>query len=478
MLPVLMKTRRFMRIVISATSTYALVALALLPAFGNAQTFVRIETAYGNIDIELFDTVATKTVENFLNYVQGGDYDGTFIHRIESGFVLQAGGYIFNPEDGGFSQGGTSHIPTDLPVANEFNLSNVRATVAMAKSSDPDSATSEWFINLADNSAALDNPLNLGGFTVFGEVTPDGMRVVDQLATIPTFVFAPNPVYNFPGFNNLPLFNFPSGLPVQTSNLVLLNKVSVLQQDTDMDGIVDSEENAAPNSGDGNNDGIPDREQSNVASFTDTYGSLMSIVAPASTTLSSVTVLDENFLTTDIQAVGGIFDGINLGHGFLSFLVKGFAPGGAVNIDLIVHTGALPDSYYKYGPTPQNPVKHWYRFDYDPETGTGANVNGNVVSLSLVDGGRGDGDLSPDGEIYDPGAVATNVAIAGSSGNSGGGCTISTLSNGQKNGGEWLILLILGFWLRAYRRVENRRKTGCLSRSSVQLTIPGMGGSR
>jgi len=425
-----------------------------------AQTFVRIETPYGNIDVELFDSVAPNTVANFLNYVRDGDYDGTFIHRIESGFVLQAGGYIFNPDDGGFSQGGTSHIPTDSPVDNEFNLSNVRATVAMAKGTDPDSATSEWFINLADNSAALDNPLNSGGFTVFGEVTPDGMRVVDQLATIPTFVFAANPSYGFPGFNNLPLFNFPSGLPVQTSNLVLLNRVSVLPQDTDMDGISDSDENAAPNSGDGNYDGIADRQQSNVASFPDTYGSLMTVVAPPSTTLASVTVLNENFLTSDVSAVGSIFDGVNLGHGFLSFLVKGLAPGGAVDIDLIVHAGALPDSYYKYGPTPLNPAKHWYRFDYDPLTGTGADINGNVVTLHLVDGDRGDGDLSPDGEIYDPGAMATNIAIVGSGGGGGGGCTISTISGGQKKGGEWLLLLMLVFVLQVCRHFKICRKQG------------------
>jgi len=181
----------------------------------------------------------------------------------------------------------------------------------------------------------------------------------------------------------------------------------------------------------------------------------MTVVAPPSTTLASVTVLGEDFLTSDVSAVGNIFDGINLGHGFLSFLVKGLAPGGAVDVDLIVHTGALPDSYYKYGPTALNQVKHWYQFDYDPQTGTGANVNGNVITLHLVDGERGDSDLSPNGEIYDPGAIATNIAIAGSSGGGGGGCAMTTMSGGRKNGAEWLLFLILISGLQAWRRCKS-----------------------
>lgn len=430
----------------------ALVVVGLWSFEVNAQTFVRIETALGNIDVELFDTVAPNTVANFLNYVTDGDYDGTFIHRIESGFVLQAGGYIFNPGNGGFSQGGTSHIPTDLPIANEFNMSNTRATVAMAKGSNPDSATSEWFINLADNSTALDDPLNAGGFTVFGMVTPASMNVVDQLASIPTFIFAANAAYGFPGFNNLPLFNFPSGMPVQTSNLVLLNRVSILPQDSDMDGIGDIEESAAPNAGDGNNDGIPDLQQPNVASFSDTYGGLMTVVVPPSASLASVTVLNEDFLTSNISAIGRVFDGVNLGHGFLSFTVKGVAQGGAVDVELIVHTGALPDSYFKYGPTPLNPANHWYLFDFDAQTGTGAEINANVVTLHLVDGGRGDGDLNANGEISDPGAIATNIANAVSGG--GGGCTMTSSSGAQKKGGEWLLVLLLVFGLRIYRRVQ------------------------
>lgn len=143
-------TTLFMRAAMS------LATVASMPSIANE--IVRMQTDLGSFNIELFDTVAPETVANFLNYVNDGDYDGTFIHRSDPGFVLQMGGYIFDPDQGDFFGDGTSHIPTDPPVINEFGMSNIRGTIAMAKSGgDPDSATSEFFINLADNSENLDN---------------------------------------------------------------------------------------------------------------------------------------------------------------------------------------------------------------------------------------------------------------------------------------------------------------------------------
>ena len=129
-----------------------------------ANFIVRMQTDLGAIDIEMFDTVAPQTVANFMNYVNDGDYDGTFFHRSIPGFVVQGGGYIANTPNGSILTDGASLIPTDPPVVNEFNLSNLRGSIAMAKvGGDPDSATSQWFFNLDDNSANLDE--QNGGFT-------------------------------------------------------------------------------------------------------------------------------------------------------------------------------------------------------------------------------------------------------------------------------------------------------------------------
>ncbi len=157
---------------------FLLAAFVSLPCAAN--TIVRMQTDLGSVEIELFDTAAPETVANFLNYVNAGDYDGTFIHRSDPGFVLQMGGYIFDPDQGDFFAEGTSHIPTDPPVINEFGMSNVRGTIAMAKlGGDPNSATSEFFFNLADNSENLDN--QNGGFTVFAQVI-SGQDVIDAIA--------------------------------------------------------------------------------------------------------------------------------------------------------------------------------------------------------------------------------------------------------------------------------------------------------
>lgn len=147
---------------------------AMLPAAATADTIVRVSTTFGDFSIELFDEQTPATVENFLNYVERGDYDGSFIHRSEPDFVVQGGGYHFVPFEGPVA------IPRDPPVANEPGISNTRGTVTMAKlEGDPDSATSQWFVNVSDNSESLDE--QNGGFTVFGQVLGDGMEVVDRI---------------------------------------------------------------------------------------------------------------------------------------------------------------------------------------------------------------------------------------------------------------------------------------------------------
>lgn len=201
------------------SSRLFLLAAALLPTAVLA-TSVRLQTTLGNIDIELYDTAAPKTVANFLAYVNSGAYNNTIFHRSVSGFVLQGGGFSW--KDG--TDSGPVRIATAAPVANEASTTrpNLRGTIAMAKQDgNPNSATSEWFINLGNNSA-LDSPSNNGGFTVFGNVTASSMAVVDALAAIPAYnVNSPIGL-----FQNFPLRNL-SGTVIDRTNILFVTQAAV-----------------------------------------------------------------------------------------------------------------------------------------------------------------------------------------------------------------------------------------------------------
>ena len=193
---------------------WALVAFLFLPLAGQA-TVVRLQTALGAVDIALFDNEAPLTVANFLSYVNSGAYNNSFIQRSIPFFVIQGGGYIMD------SATGLRQITAGPPVANEFSASrsNLRGTIAMSKvSGNPDTATSQWFINLADNSATLD--AQNGGSTVFGRVTGNGMAVVDAIAAL-TAVSAG-------GFSNLPVTSVPASGQLGQSELVMVTAATVL----------------------------------------------------------------------------------------------------------------------------------------------------------------------------------------------------------------------------------------------------------
>lgn len=142
---------------------------------GAAQPAVLVETSQGDITLRLFPDKAPVTVENFLRYVDDRFYDGTLFHRVIPGFMIQGGGFLAD----------MTEKATRAPIANESRnrLHNLRGTVAMARTSDPDSATAQFFINLRTN-LSLDWVPGRPGYTVFGEVT-DGMNIVDFLATAP-----------------------------------------------------------------------------------------------------------------------------------------------------------------------------------------------------------------------------------------------------------------------------------------------------
>ena len=141
-----------------------------------AGTLVQFRTSVGDFEIELYDQAKPVTVQNFLRYVTNNLYADSFFHRGVGNGVIQGGGFwVSNRTD--LVNYSVFPVPTFAPITNEFSVgpfySNVYGTIAMAKSSDPDSATSQFFINLADNSSGLDNSADSGGFTVFGRVIGD-----------------------------------------------------------------------------------------------------------------------------------------------------------------------------------------------------------------------------------------------------------------------------------------------------------------
>jgi len=137
---------------------------------------VTVKTSDGSFTLRLFRDKAPVTVENFLAYVDSGFYDGTIFHRVIPDFMIQGGGFL--PD--------MAEKETLDPIVNESKnrLHNTRGTIAMARTNDPDSATSQFFINVRNN-LRLDWAPGREGYTVFGEVI-EGMKVVDFIATTPT----------------------------------------------------------------------------------------------------------------------------------------------------------------------------------------------------------------------------------------------------------------------------------------------------
>jgi len=167
-------SRNFLRRLLPALS-----ALLLVLAHGAtwAQK-VRLDTSMGEIVIELDAAKAPKSVANFLDYVKAGHYDGTVFHRVIPNFMIQGGGF-----DADMNQKPTR---APIPLESKNGLTNVRGSVAMARTNVPDSATSQFFINLKDN--AFLNSANAPdgtGYAVFGKVL-SGMDVVDKIWAVPT----------------------------------------------------------------------------------------------------------------------------------------------------------------------------------------------------------------------------------------------------------------------------------------------------
>ena len=147
-----------------------------------AEPRVELKTNMGTIVLELYPDRAPETVKNFQQYVESGHYNGTVFHRVIPGFMIQGGGFTAD----------LGHKSTREPIRNEANngLKNVVGTIAMARTSDPHSATSQFFINVVDNPA-LDYREGNFGYAVFGKVV-SGMDVVQSIATVPTAARPPH----------------------------------------------------------------------------------------------------------------------------------------------------------------------------------------------------------------------------------------------------------------------------------------------
>jgi cyclophilin family peptidyl-prolyl cis-trans isomerase len=207
---------------------------ALLAPSARAGTLVNFNfTNFGNVQIDLFDDLVPTTVNNFVqNYVTIGSYDNSMVHRLVPGHVIQGGGF----------QANTAPIATQSAIPLEYARANTRGTIAMARTDDgtlasTSTATSQWFINTADNSTALGPAPAIGdtpesfGYAVFGWVVGPGMTAVDAIAALNEFDFFPNdssspfkqvPVQNYTqsDFNN---FVDPS------SHFVILNSATVVK---------------------------------------------------------------------------------------------------------------------------------------------------------------------------------------------------------------------------------------------------------
>jgi len=185
-----------------------------------ANSVVCMQSTLGDVCLELYDESTPITVENFLNYVNNNDYNNTLIHRSVPGFVLQGGAYNISEELV------VSAIGANEAIENEYKLSNTRGTIAMAKvADDPDSATNQWFINLADNSTNLDN--QNGGFTVFGRVIGNGMDVIDNIASQQRFNFNST-------LTETPTINYSGGEDLIRDNFVFINTAAQLIEDDEI----------------------------------------------------------------------------------------------------------------------------------------------------------------------------------------------------------------------------------------------------
>ncbi len=439
-----MVTMRFVpHSVVRIFANVALAFVCLAPQLTSA-TVVRMEISFGdtpvgNIDIELLDDQIPTPVRNFLNYAgrhayQGG-YSNTIIHRNArlfplAGapiFAIQGGGHTYFPNPFVLNSYFYQPISKGPPIRNEASPTlrpNIQGAISMALSSgQPDSATSEWFINVTDNPL-LDDPTNNGGYTytVFGHVIA-GMDIVNTIAALPIFDGANKfPFYyrynppQYPGppyFLELPTHTYDPALYVegdpatylQPSNLVFVSLIP------------------------------------NVRSTVTLLGALATFTTDVDVTFNSALILDPNSAAALLASFSTPSNSVvQFNDGVYTLDVAG-ATGSRV-VTLYDGAATRPTRYYAYGPTPGNATPHWYDFTFDGTTG--AEILPDRIVLHFVDGQRGDDDLTANGSITHTGAPA--VETSADSKSKIGGCTIAQTPPRTGQGGEWgLIAMFLAF---------------------------------
>lgn len=196
-------------------------------SFSSHATIVEFRTSLGNFEVNLFDETTPETVANFLKYVEDERFNSSVIHRLEPDFVIQGGGLYYPGELP------LKSIRTYGTVKNERKWSNRRGTIAMAKvDGNPDSASSQWFFNLKDNhagTAGLD--AQNGGFTVFGQISAQGLEILDEIAKLKRF--------NMGGAaTSIPLRDYTAadaaaGRTVTPDNLVMIESIVVVDDRPD-----------------------------------------------------------------------------------------------------------------------------------------------------------------------------------------------------------------------------------------------------
>jgi len=229
-------------------------------------------------------------------------------------------------------------------------------------------------------------------------------------------------------------------------------------RDQDVDGVSDAIEDGAPNNGDGNNDGIPDKLQANVVSLRENIsGSYLTLVTPAGTRLVDVRMVDN-------PSPSDVLPRTTFPLGFLSFKIQGLPPGAATTLTILTPPGIQMNAYHKYGRTPALPFNQWYRFVFDNTTG--AEVGTDRVVLHFVDGQRGDDDLSADGTIVDVGALALQRVLlsddegGAGSGGGGGGCAMRPGASGDFVVASIVVLMLVFLGWRHRTERGGRRRTG------------------